>query len=145
MKITINGVEREATPEEQAAIEAQRALDAAPKPATTADVNAERDRRIYLPKAVSLTTGKNFAADMGGDSRSNISDLGIAAVAKKAAGITTPISFRDANNVDHDLTNDEVIEMGLQIAAQVQAIHIKARAIKAMDPIPDPKNDALWD
>jgi len=110
-----------------------------------AEVNKERDRRINLPKPVSLSSGKSFVCDMANGAMANISDLGTAAVAKILISNDTTFSFRDANNQDHDLTNADVIEMGLQCAAQVEQIHIKAREIKAMNPIPeDVTDDILW-
>jgi len=110
------------------------------------DVNAERDRRIDLPKTVSLKGGKTFTVDMARGGRENISDLGITAVARQLAGDQTVVSFRDADNIDRDLSPAEIIEMGLVVAAQVQAIHLKARAIKALDPIPaDFRDDRRWD
>lgn len=112
---------------------------------TAAQVNAERDRRVYLPKPVALTSNKNFTCDMSGDGRQNIGDLGTAALAKMAANDDSTVSFRDAANQDHDLTNADIVEMGLQIMAQVQAIHIASRALKATDPIPsDYTADKYW-
>lgn len=46
--IWIDGEQREMTDEEQAAFDAQRAIDSAPKPITADDVWAEKDRRLAL-------------------------------------------------------------------------------------------------
>lgn len=110
---------------------------------TTADINQERDRRIYEPKTVSLTTGKIFRVDMLGGGRENVGQLGTAAIAKSIIGNTSTFSFRDADNTDQTLTNEEVIEMGLQIMGQIQAIHIIARGLKASLPW-DYWNDEHW-
>ena len=108
-------------------------------------INDERDRRIDLPKSVSLTSGKSFTVDMSNGGRQNIGDLGTAALAKASINDTSTISFRDADNVDWDLTNEDIIEMGLQVTAQVSSIHVKARAIKALNPIPtDYTEDSYW-
>lgn len=111
-----------------------------------ASINQERDRRVAQPKAVSLSTGKAFSVDMANGGRENIGDLvTLAMVQKSSAGETPLISFRDASNVDQSLTNDEMIEVGVQVAAQVQQIHLKARALKDMDPIPeDYYLDSYW-
>lgn len=115
------------------------------KAQTSADVNAERDRRIMLPKTVTLPQAGTITVDMQNGGRENIGDLGSAAIAKTLASNNTTISFRDSSNVDHDLTNADLIAMGLQIMSQVSALHIKARAIKALSPIPvDFRDDSYW-
>lgn len=115
------------------------------KTQTSADVNVERDRRIMLAKTVTLPQAGTITVDMANGGRENIGDLGTAAIAKTMASNNTTISFRDASNVDRDLTNADLIAMGLQIMAQVSALHIKARAIKAMSPIPvDFRSDSYW-
>lgn len=108
-------------------------------------VNKERDRRILLPKELVLSSGKSFTVDMTGESRANIDSMVGASLAKKALGLNTTISFRDADNVDHDLTNDEIIEMGLLLVQSVEQLHIKSRAIKDMETIPsDYANNSHW-
>lgn len=102
------------------------------------NVNRERDRRILLPKLVSLSSGKTFHVDMANGGRENIGDLVTLAIVQKSSADETPlISFRDASNVDQSLTNDEMIEVGVQVAEQVQQIHLKARALKDIEPIPE--------
>lgn len=115
-----------------------------PEP-TTQMVNDERNRRILLPKPVSLTSGKSFSCDMANGGRENIGDLGTAALAKLAVNNTDTIPFRDSNNTDWNLTNVDIMEMGLQIMNQVSALHIKCRVIKDSDPIPvDYTDDSYW-
>lgn len=114
-------------------------------PPSNADVNRERDRRIMLPKTVTLPNAGTITVDMVNGGRENIGDLGSAAIAKTLASDNATISFRDSSNVDHDLTNADIIAMGLQIMAQVSAIHVKARTIKATSPIPnDFRDDEYW-
>jgi hypothetical protein len=50
MKITVNGVSRDATPEEQAAIEAQQVIDSQPREKTPEQIDAER-RAAYAAEA----------------------------------------------------------------------------------------------
>lgn len=107
-------------------------------------INNERNRRINLPKSVSLISGKSFTVDMSNGGRQNIGDLGTAALAKASINDTSTISFRDADNTDWDLTNEDIIEMGLQVTSQVSALHVKAREIKAMDPLPRDYTDNLY-
>ena len=116
-----------------------------PPDVTSAQVSAERDRRNNLAVTVSLTTGKSFPVDMDGGGRANIGDMALMAVIKNSSGITTNFTFRDANNVSQDLTNNEVIEMGMQAAASYDAIYKKSWALKALNPIPqDYTNDTYW-
>lgn len=120
-------------------------LSIVPIPITNADVNAERDRRILLPKTVSLSTGKIFTCDIDNGGRENIGDMDAAAKTKEALGDTTLIPFRDANNVTHDLTNAEIMEMALQIFAKGSAIHVAGRTLKTMNPIPQNfTSDSYW-
>lgn len=108
------------------------------------EVNAERDRRILLPKTVNITSGKILTVDMANGGRENIDSLAAAALAKQSLNITSTISFRDSSNNDWNLTNEDILEMGLQIVQQVEQIHIKARQIKAMQPIPSNLTDDIY-
>lgn len=112
---------------------------------TIDQINAERERRKDLPKIVSLSTGKAFPVDMKDGGRHNVSDLALCAVVKKSIADETTFKFTDADNVDQTLSNDEMIELGLQCAAQIMQIHEAARLIKAMDELPDDvSNDTYW-
>lgn len=114
-------------------------------PVTTDEINIERDRRINDLKQVSLTSGKTFPVDMSNGGRENVDSLGAVALAKLQLGLDTTVSFRDANNQDWDLTNQDLLEMGIQIASQVEDIHIYTRLLKAMNPIPlDYTDDSYW-
>lgn len=121
-----------------------------PNSATRLMVNMERERRILLPKHITLSSGKSFVADMAGgpsgtSGRDNIRHLVLTALARKAAGSQATFSFRDADNMDHDLTADEIIEIGAAIDDQVQLLHIAARRMKATYPIPsDYMRDNRW-
>jgi hypothetical protein len=107
-----------------------------PLPPTSEAVNRERDRRIMLSKTVTLPNAGTITIDMSNGGRDNIGQLGTAAIAKTMLGDNSTISFRDSSNTDRSLTNADIIAMGLQVMQQVSAIHIFARTIKAMNPIP---------
>lgn len=112
---------------------------------TNTDVNVERERRVNLVVPVYLSTGKVFAVDMAGGGRANIGDLALMAVIKNGAGVTTDFTFRDANDTNQTLTNDEVIEMGMQAAASYDAYYKKSWALKELSPIPqDYEDDSYW-
>lgn len=98
---------------------------------TTDDVNAERDRRKDLPVTVTVG-GETFPVDCHPAGREAIDAMATAV----AIGLIDPVSFRDANNVDHDLTPLEIKSMALQVMAALEALHQRARELKAMDPIP---------
>jgi hypothetical protein len=109
-----------------------------------ADVNAERNRRLALPKTVTVGV-RTFALDMAGGGRQNISDASQLAMVKKAAGDTSAFVFRDAANVDQTLTNDEMISVAVQIAAQVNALYKASWSIKNGGDIPaDYADDERW-
>lgn len=123
----------------------QQLIDAIPPAITNHQVNTERDRRINLQVTVLLSTGKTFPVNMANGGRANISDMALMAVVKNSSGIATDFTFRDASNTDHQLTNNEVIEMGMQAAANYDAIYKKSWALKALNPIPtDYTDDSYW-
>lgn len=112
---------------------------------TKDDVNQERNRRTYLPKDVSLTTGKAFTVDIKFGGRENIANLDSLAKTKKELGNTDLVAFTDADNFDQLLTNDEVIEMAMLVMLAGADIHAKARVLKNMETIPQNyADDTHW-
>jgi hypothetical protein len=110
------------------------------------DVDAERDRRIALGVAVTLADSSSFTVQTR-DERDfrNVAGLSTAALAYKALGQSPTIVFRDAANVNHNLTPDLVIEMGLKVAAATESIYARSWALKAISPIPaDCTSDTYW-
>ena len=113
-----------------------------PPPATTADdVNRERQRRVIAGKVIDgvYVTGRDA------DAR-NLTNLALAAQMRIRQGDTTTLTtFRDGNNVDHDLTPPQVLSLWQQSAAYVSDLYTASWAIKAMEPLPDDvTDDALW-
>jgi hypothetical protein len=108
-------------------------------------INLERDRRIDLPKFVSLSSGKSFNVNMSDGGRQSISNLETTAISKSMIQDNSTFSFRDADNVDWELSNSDILEMGIQITKSINDIHIKARELKDMENIPsDYTNDIYW-
>jgi len=107
----------------------------------SADVNAERDRRIVAGKMINgiAVTGRDE------DAR-NLTSLALAAQLRIANGDTaTTTTFRDGNNTDHDLTPPEMLALWQGSAAYVSALYEASWAIKALDPIPaDFDADSRW-
>lgn len=116
-----------------------------PPPPTPEMVNGERDRRIYKPKLVDPGIGVTFSVDMAGGGRENVANLVQEAFARILAEEIDPIEFRDADNIDRELTPAQVVAMGRQMVEQVRAIHGSAKVLKAMDPIPaDYADESHW-
>lgn len=105
------------------------------------DVNAERDRRIVAGKTINgiAVTGREE------DAR-NLTNLALAAQMRIASGDTATLTtFRDGNNVDHDLTPAEMLALWQASAAYVSALYAASWVIKALDPIPlDFDADSRW-
>lgn len=112
-----------------------------PVPPTAEDVNRERQRRIIAGKPIDgvHVTGRDE------DAR-NLTDLALAAQLRISGGDTTTLTtYRDGNNVDHDLTPVQMLQLWQQSAEYVSALYAASWAIKAMDPIPaDVTADELW-
>ena len=109
---------------EEAAKEAERIAG------LPAEINAERRRRIDQGTAVTVAVDRTFTIQTRPEDIANITALSLAALLRKTAGLTTPFIFRDANNVDRELTPDEMITMGEQALAHLDAVYKKSWAIK---------------
>ena len=113
--------------------------------ANSEDINAERERRIALPLMVTVAGLGSFPIDMGVTSQRNLNGLASAAILRTMQGDTTLVTFRDADNVDQDLTPQQVLQMAMQAAARIDAVYKRSWEIKAMQPIPaDFRDDAYW-
>mgnify|MGYP001124730299 CR=1 FL=1 len=112
-----------------------------PLPITSEDINRERQRRVVAGKTINgiAVTGRDE------DAR-NLTNLALAAQLRLASADTTTLTtFRDGNNVDHDLTPSQMLDLWQQSAAYVSALYEASWVIKAMDPIPaDFDADSRW-
>lgn len=116
------------------------------KAAKHAAINTERDRRIL---DVSLLDAGDYGPmPVSGDPTTQLNLLALKDTARdlKAAMVTAAvIPFRDAENVDHLLTADQMIALVDAGKERVQSIYSASWAIKAMDPLPeDVTADELW-
>ena len=118
---------------EMRAVAARRAFEEA--------VNAERARRIVAGAVL----GGVHVTGRDEDTR-NLTNLALAAQLRMAGGDTTTLTtFRDGDNVDHDLTPPQMLALWQQSAAYVEALYAASWTIKAMDPPPaDVADDELW-
>lgn len=117
----------------------QKAAEAAA--ALKASINAERQRRILAGKVIDgvHVTGSDE------DAR-NLTSLALGAQLRLAAGDTeTLTTFRDGENVDHELTPVQLLSLWQQSAEYVSALYAASWALKAMEPIPaDYASDGHW-
>jgi len=117
---------------------------------TDAQVDAERDRRIALPLAVSLpqTSGDplTFSVNMDDSALRNMNGLATGAVLAKVTSNTATTPFITFENTTVNLSPDDLINLGLQVQTRISAITFAGRAIKdTVGGIPlDYKNDSYW-
>jgi len=106
-----------------------------------AEINAERQRRIIAGTVIDgvRVTGRDE------DAR-NLTTLALAAQMRIGMGdATTPTTYRDGDNVDHELTPPQMLALWQQSAEYVSALYAASWAIKAMEPPPeDVTADELW-
>ena len=130
------------TPEEEAAADAAEAAAAIIPPSA---IDAERERRIAMPLGVAVPSGASFRINMDPESQRNIQGLSTAGILLSSAAPTQKTTFRDYDNMTHDLLPADLIQMGLQVMARIQAVYQKAWALKALSPIPaDYADDSHW-
>lgn len=120
------------TAEQKAAATAARQIEA---------VNEERTRRIVAGKTIDgiRVTGRDE------DAR-NLTNLALAAQLRIASGDTTTLTtFRDGDNVDHDLTPPQMLAIWQAASSYVSDLYTASWAVKAMDPLPENVTaDHLW-
>ena len=113
-------------------VQAWRAWDAVPLPATTALVDVERERRLAETAPVTLSGGRSFAVQTRGErDLGNIAGRESKAQLLKTRGDAGPIRLRDVDNVMHDLTPDEMIDVAEQIYDHREALYFAGFAVKA--------------
>jgi len=119
-------------------------LEPMPHP-TKADVDDERERRIALPLSVTVSIG-TFQINMDANAQRNIQGLSSVGQYFVAIGDTQLTQFRDFANEIQYLPPADLIAMGLQVAARIQAVYAKSWLIREMDPIPyDFDQDSYWE
>jgi len=116
----------------------------APAP-TTEMINAERSRRIDAG-ATLMIPGYGLIALQGRDEdQRNLNARATAATLKKAQGDDSLMIFRDANNVNHELTPDQMILVFAIGSAWVEGQYKASWAIKDLQPVPaDYTDDKYW-
>ncbi|PZU17794.1 MAG: hypothetical protein DI589_25590 [Shinella sp.] len=104
-------------------------------------VNAERTRRITTGKVIDgvHVTGTDE------DAR-NLTSLAMGAQLRLGMGdMTTLTTYRDGDNVDHQLTPSQIVAIWQASAGYVSALYTASWSLKAMTPIPaDFADDGYW-
>lgn len=112
---------------------------------TPDDVNAERDRRLIAGTTVHVTGPVSIPLQGRDRDQTNMLGLKDAARDLRDAGVTDAVMvFRDANDVSHNLTPGQIIDMVSEGMAWFSATYQTSWAIKALDPIPDDYRDDRW-
>jgi hypothetical protein len=118
-----------------------------PPAPTTDDVTAHAESLIEQGVVVNVTGIAEPIYVQGRDKDTrNVQGLVTAAQLRLASGDTTTLTaFRDGNNVTHQLTPAQVIEMWQLSAGYITAVYAASWSIKADDPIGDDfRDDARW-
>ena len=117
-----------------------------PDTPTGVSVDAEHDWRAALGKTFTVTGYGDVALEGSLRTQTVLLALKDAARDMVAAGVTDPVLFlTDRDNIDHNLTPAQMIELVNAGKAFMQALHEAKRAIKALEPIPvDYADDARW-
>lgn len=107
---------------------------------------AEMERRVALGHTAQTSTGKSVPLQMQTEADfRNLNGLVSAAQIKTGQGDTSPFFYRGASNTSTELTPAEMIEVGLQALAHVDAHYQALWAIMDADPPPlNVSDDALW-
>ena len=94
------------------------------------ELNESRDAAMLAPVTFSGSP-YDVSPDIRNDLTSAVAFLHIAsAYPAGSPDVPTTVSWRDADNVDHDLTEAELLGLAAAMFAQVQSAHITARALK---------------
>tara|TARA_R110002012_G_scaffold315261_1_gene528894 strand:+ start:8401 stop:9057 length:657 start_codon:yes stop_codon:yes gene_type:complete len=104
---------------------------------SAAHVDIEHDRRAAIGKTFTIAGYGDIPLE--GSLRTQAVLLALKDTARDllAAGVAAPVLFfTDRDNVDHNLTAAQVIDLVNAGKAFMQTLHEAKRALKAMDPVP---------
>lgn len=111
-----------------------------PRDELSKEVNRERQKRIEA--------GHDFNGIFvtGSDTDiMNLTNMALGAQIRLGMGDTSTIIFRDGNNVDHELTPQQMLELWMAASQYASSIYQKSWDIKKMDKIPqDISEDKYW-
>lgn len=122
-------------------------FDIVDSPVDRSEVNLHRHYRIMRGKTFDLSSGKSVSIQGDQQTRENLDALALAANLRLAQGLTDHITpYRGNDNVIHQLSPMEILELWQSAASFVEAVYAASWAIKD-DPAgisPDFKEDPRW-
>ena len=129
--------------------DAALASDPAPydQPAPTgADVNEERERRIMVGATFDITGHGPIRLQGDPGTIQNLDSLALKANLMIAQGQGSAVtSYRDADNIVHDITQSQVLEMWSKAGAYIEGCYSASWTLKDNPPIPvDYADDIHW-
>ncbi len=112
------------------------------------DVNTERDRRLDKKYNVNIK-GNTVVVQMDTGSLNNLTNLAIHGLILKANNeLERTTTYRDANNMNHSLTADDMCNLFVATNLQVQSLYEAAWLIKDDEALPATKKllkqDPRW-
>lgn len=110
-------------------------------PISNSQVNMERERRITEGTTVSVSNYGSIKIQGRDEDQRNLQGLAMISNMRIAQGNTTVLTvFRDAENVNHDLTPPQIVELWSKGVTWISNVYSSSWTIKAMDPIPQDYN-----
>ena len=138
----VNGVRVEVPAGQLTALEAEWL---AVEPITPAQIDAERDRRLRAGQIITVTGYGDVAIQGRQQDMVTYANLAMRAAQRVQAGDTTPMQFRDRDDVIHSLTPAEMVELMNKAGEAATQIYAASWVLKDSDPIPqDYTDDTHW-
>ncbi|MEL6100486.1 MAG: hypothetical protein AAFR68_04125 [Pseudomonadota bacterium] len=110
---------------------------------TAAQVDAERDRRIFEGTTVTLSGYSTTIRVIGSDDSALMGVSLTAATDVLAGNGSNPVTWRDADNVDHPLTAALISDLWSAWQTFKSAVTSAGWTLKDTDPIPQNYTDAV--
>lgn len=109
-------------------------------------VNFERQRRIVETVNISVSNYSSPIAIKGDDQTwSNLQALSSRAQMRIITNDDSLTVFRDENNIDHELTPNQVVELGVSMIDRVELLFKSSWVLKAMPELPkDYTDNKYW-
>lgn len=113
---------------------------------TEADITRERSRRIAEGVVVSVEGYGDVALQGRPEDQVTLGNLAQISLLRIQQGDTTTITkFRDKDNVDHDLTPHQIVDMWVKGTQWASSVYEASWDVKDLDPIPlDYTDDKYW-
>lgn len=118
----------------------------APETSDSDLVNFERQRRIVETVNIFVADYSAPIAIKGDDqTRSNLQSLASRAQMRIITNDESVTVFRDENNIDHELTPSQVVELGVKMIDRVELLFKSSWSLKAMPELPrDYTDNKYW-